>query len=211
VTRYNAMHLHQITLHVVGAGSEGVDGEMYRDLLGRGWRIMGPEDFAGSIEKPGWPYLVVARADALDANAVAGWGYVLDHEFVHMVAAANLWSEGLNLAELMRRADGTFTPEARFHEVCADFYPRDVQGRHRPVAQFYGALDKMPALLRVLQAYDPADLAHDAPADYQVLNITSLPVVDAACVWDRQAIEAVRALYDQEQGAGAFDALFPSY
>lgn len=208
VSTYNATHPYRVVLHVVSGDSEGIDGEMYQDLLAREWYIMGPEDFAGSIEKQGWPYVVIAREETLDANPVKVWGYVLDHEFVHMVAAANLATEGLNLAELMRAPDGIFTHEARFHEVCADYYPRDEDGNHRPVARSYGAMDRMPQLLEVLDDGAPA---HDPPPGYEVLDITGVPLVDAACVWDREAMEAVRDLYDAERGLGAFDVLFPTY
>jgi len=211
VTAYNATHPHKITLHVVGQDSDGVDGQMYEDLLERQWRIMGPEDFAESITKPGWPYIVIAREETLDAISAEGWGYVLDHELVHMVAAANLAANGLNLAELMRSPDGTFGHKARFHEVCADFYPRDAEGEHHPVARFYGAMDRMPELLRVLEEYDAEALAYQSPPDYEVLAITGKPLVDAACAWDHQAVEVVRGLYDEKRGPGAFDALFPSY
>jgi hypothetical protein len=198
-------------MHVVSRDSEGTDGEMYRDLLERRWRIMGPEDFAESIKKSGWPYIVIAREDALDANSAGGWGYVLDHELVHMIAAANLASEGLNLAELMRNPNGTFTHEALFHEVCADFYPRDKDGDHRPVARFYDAMNKMPELLQVLREYDSKVVAHSPPPDYEVLAITGIPLVDAACAWDRTAMETVRDLYDKKRGSDAFNELFPTY
>lgn len=211
VLRYNAAHRQKITMHVVGRDSQGVDRAMYQDLVARQWRIMGPEDFPQSADKSGWPYLVIALQDTLDANSVAGWGYVLEHEWVHMVAAANLATAGLNLAELMRSPDGSFSHQARFHEVCADFYPRDPNGEHRPVAAFYGALQRMPELLRVLSAFEPPALAYQPAAEYQVLAITGLPLVDAACVWDRAAMQAVRRLYDERQGTGAFNLLFPGY
>jgi hypothetical protein len=172
---------------------------------------MGPEDFAGSTKKAGWPYIVIAREDALDANSAGGWGYVLDHEIAHMIAAANLATEGLNLAELMRKPDGTFTHEAFFHEVCADFYPRDQDGNHRPVARFYDAMNRMPELLHVLREYDSEVLTYEPPPDYEVLAITGISLVDAACAWDRKAMEAVRELYDTKRGPGAFNALFPAY
>jgi hypothetical protein len=211
VVAFNATHPHRITLHVVSKDSEGIDGDMYQDLIQRRWRVMGPEDFAASIGKAGWPYIVIAREDALDAISVAGWGYVLDHELVHMVAAANLAIDSLNLAELMRRPDGTFTNEARFHEVCADFYPRDEDGNHRPVASGYDAMDRMPQLLRVVEEHDSQLTAYQLPPDFEVLAITGSSLVDAACVWDRTAMTIVRDLYDEMQGQGAFNALFPSY
>jgi hypothetical protein len=198
-------------MHVVSGDSQGIDRAMYQDLIARRWRVMGPEDFAGSASKPGWPYLVIALQDTLDANSVEGWGYVLDHEWVHMTAAANLATADLNLAQLMRGPDGRFSHQARFHEVCADFFPRDPNGEHRPVAEFYGALGRMPELLRVLSAVDPQELAYQPPPQYQILAITGVPLVDAACVWDRAAMRAVRRLYDQRQGDGAFDLLFPGY
>ena len=86
VTRYNASHFHKITMHVVSGASEGVDGAMYHDLLERALRIMGPEDYAASIQKAGWPYIVIARQDTLDANPAGVWGYVLDHEFEDRVS-----------------------------------------------------------------------------------------------------------------------------
>lgn len=211
VLRYNATHSQRILMYVVSAESQGVDREMYQDLLTRGWRIMGPEDFAESVVKPGWPYIVIAREDALNANSVQVWGYVLEHEFVHMVAAANLASEGANLADLMRNPDGGFTHQARFHEVCADFYPRDETGDHRPVAPFYGAMTRMPELIEVLETYDSEALSYRPPSDYEVLTITGIPVLDAACVWDRRAMERVRFLYDAQLDEGAFDVLFPIY
>jgi hypothetical protein len=172
---------------------------------------MGPEDIAGSIQKSGWPYIVIAREDALNAIAVEGWTYVLDHELVHMIAAANLATEGHNLAELMRRPDGTFTHAARFHEVCADFYPRDEDGNHRPVAVFYDALNTMPELLRVLSEYEAETLAYHPPSGYEVLTITGVALVDSACTWDRRAMDVLRDLYDGKRDVGAFDVLFPSY
>jgi len=198
-------------MHVVGENSAGIDGAMYRDLLERRWRIMGPEDVAESVEKSGWPFIVIAREDELDALSVEGWGYVLDHELVHIIAAANLALEGQNLAEFMRKSDGSFTHEARFHEVCADFYPKDENGNHHPVAIRYGAMDRMSELLRVLGEVDAAAVAYDPPVDYEILPITGSPVVDAACVWDRTAMNTVRDLYDQKQGPGGFDLLFPEY
>jgi hypothetical protein len=198
-------------MHVVGRDSEGIDGDMYQDLLQRRWRIMGPEDFAASIQKSGWPYIVIALEDELDAISAEGWGYVLAHELVHITAAANIATEGLNLAELMRNPDGTFTHAALFHEVCADFYPRDKDGNHRPVAVFYGAMTRMPELLRVLSEYDSTVIAYDPPPDYEVLAITGISLVDAACAWDRSAIEVVRDLYDKKRGPGAFNVLFPLY
>ena len=211
VARYNALHLHQITMHVVGENSAGIDGAMYRDLLERRWRIMGPEDVAESVEKSGWPFIVIAREDELDALSVEGWGYVLDHELVHIIAAANLALEGQNLAEFMRKSDGSFTHEARFHEVCADFYPKDENGNHHPVAIRYGAMDRMSELLRVLGEVDAAAVAYDPPVDYEILPITGSSLVDAACVWDRTAMAVVRDLVDQQQGSGGFDLLFPEY
>jgi hypothetical protein len=211
VARYNALHPHKITMHVVGENSPGSDGAMYRDLLERGWRIMGPEDVAESVEKSGWPFIVIAREEEVDALSVEGWGPVLDHELVHIIAAANVATEGQNLAELMRKSDGSFTHEARFHEVCADFYPRDENGNHHPVAVGYGAMDRMPELLRILEEVDAAALAYDPPAGYVILPITGNSLVDAACVWDRNAMAVVRDLVDQKQGLGAFDLLFPEY
>ena len=198
-------------VHVVSSSSKGLDREMYDDLVARGWRMMGPEDIAGSEAKPGWPYVVIARDDTLSANSVEVWGYVLEHEFVHMVAAANLTFEGVNLAEVMREAEGSFTHRARFHEVCADYYPLDTEGNHRPVAESYGAMSRMPDLLSALAEYAVDDLEYDPPAHFDVLPITGIPLVDAACVWDREAMERIETLYDAKRGDGAFEILFPLY
>jgi hypothetical protein len=211
VAAYNAAHPRAMTLHVVGSNSTGLEGVMYRDLIARRLRIMGPEDVADSAQLPGWPYLVIAVQEDLNANSVTGWGYVLEHEYVHMVAAANLAADGVNLAQLMRQPDGTFTHQALFHEVCADFFPRDPDGNHRPVASFYGAMDRMPELLRVLEGMDAAALAHQPPSHYEILPITGLPLMDAACVWDREALRRVQELYDEQMGPGAFDTLLPTY
>jgi hypothetical protein len=211
VTEYNVVYSRMITMYVVGRDSTGMEGAMYHDLIERRLRIMGPEDFAGSAHLSGWPYLVVAIEEDLNANSVTGWRYVLEHERVHMVAASNLAAEGVNLAQLMRRPDGTFTNEALFHEVCADFYPRDQEGNHRPVASFYDAMNRMPELLRVLEEVDSAAITYQPPTHYEILPITGLSLVDAACVWDREAMQMVRELYDGRVGPGAFDALFPAY
>jgi hypothetical protein len=200
-----------ITMHIVSSTSEGIEGAMYRDLIARQLRIMGPEDVAHSTQLSGWPDIVIAIEEDLDVLSVTGWRYVLDHESVHMVAAANLAAGGVNLAGLMRQPDGTFTHMARFHEVCADYYPRDAAGNHRPVARFYGAMDKMPELLGVLEEADDAAVTYQPPPGYEVLPITGLALADAACVWDREAQQRVRELYDAQEGAGAFDALFPAY
>jgi hypothetical protein len=211
VADYNATHPRTITMHVVSSASEGIEGAMYRDLIARRLRIMGPEDVADSAQLSGWPDIVIAIEEDLSALSVTGWRYVLDHESVHMVAAANLAGEGVNLAQLMRQPDGTFTHAARFHEVCADYYPRDAAGNHRPVARFYGAMTKMPELLGVLEeAGDIAD-TYQPPPGHQILPITGLPLVDAACAWDRDAQQMVRERYDAQMGAGAFDTLFPAY
>jgi hypothetical protein len=211
VSAYNGDHPQKITMHVVGRSSTGLEGAMYRDLVNRRLRIMGPEDFAGSAELSGWPHLVVAIEEDVNANSVTGWRYVLEHERVHMVAAANLAAEGVNLAQLMRKPDGTFTNEALFHEVCADFFPRDQEGNHRPVASFYDAMKRMPELLRALEEVDSAAITYQPPPHYEILPITGLTLLDAACVWDREAMRMVRELYDGKMGPGAFDALFPTY
>jgi hypothetical protein len=184
---------------------------MYRDLVERAWYIMGPEDFAASESKLGWPFILIAREETLDFNPVETWYHVIEHEYVHMAAAANVALDGESIAVLMRGPDGSFTHRARFHEVCADYYPRDDAGAHRPVALFYGAIERMAELLRALESYEAEQLAFQAQAGYTVLTITGIPVVDAACVWDREAMAVVQELYDAKEGAGAFDILFPAY
>ena len=211
VANYNATHPRVITIYVVSSASEGVEGAMYRDLIARQLRIMGPEDVADSTQLSGWPDIAIAIEEDLNVLSVTGWRYVLDHESVHMVAAANLAGEGVNLAQLMRQPDGSFTHVARFHEVCADYYPRDTTGNHRPVARFYGAMEKMPGLLEALEKAGDAALTYQPPPGFEVLPITGLALVDAACVWDREAQQRVRELYDAQMGEGAFDALFPMY
>ena len=208
---YNSINDRRIVVHVVSSESEGLDQEMYEDLSARGWRMMGPEDFAGSIEKPGWPYVVIALEDTLNANTIEVWGYVLEHEYVHMVAAENLALEGINLAEVMRGENGVFTHRARFHEVCADYYPLDAEGNHRPVAEFYGAMPRMTELLDVLAEYSEEDLEYISDPNLTILPITGISLLDAACVWDREAMERVRTLFDARRGDGSFDILFPVY
>jgi hypothetical protein len=54
-------------------------------------------------------------------------------------------------------------------------------------------------------------VAYDPPPNYEVIAVTGNSLVDAACVWDRAAIESVKELFDRKRGPGAFNALFPQY
>jgi hypothetical protein len=79
------------------------------------------------------------------------------------------------------------------------------------VAEFYGAMPRMTELLDVLAEYSEEDLEYISDPNLTILPITGISLLDAACVWDREAMERVRTLFDARRGDGSFDILFPVY
>ena len=170
---------------------------MAQDMKARSFNFMGPEDFHYSAELDGYPFTLFTTLG--EANVPQPGSRLYEHEFIHMAAAANVLDRyGVPLAKLMRPDGCAFTPRARFHEVCADY--------RRNTAPVYGASTSMPRLLEVVEGIAPD---YERLDDFEVrLELTGVSLVDAACLWDLEAMDALEDLYDGVEGVGAFETLF---
>lgn len=191
-----------LTVYLVRPTStDAVERAMAFDLAARRFHYMGPEDFRYAVDKPGYPFTLftVKGLEAIPAEGTP----LYEHELTHMAAAAHVKRvTGRALAELMRPDGCAFTYRARFHEVCADW--------KRFVAPVYQSREKMRRLLDVLGADVPAYARTDEFVGR--LDTTGIDLIDAACLWDEPAMNALEAVFDERaQSAGAFRALFPPH
>lgn len=174
----------QLAVLVVSPRSEGVQQEIYRDLVKRNLRATtGPDEGFDTRTVQCFPNCVFVPLEAVNSISVESWVNVLRHEQRHMVQAAN----NPDLAQAFR-PDHTkpFTTYAAFLEVCADdgIYVGE---------PFYHTLERMS---RVRAALDVADL----------------PLLKLACEGNPTAYNSVVNAYERKAGGpGSFASLFPPY
>lgn len=109
-----------ITLELifVSAESAGVEGNIYRDLKRRLYRITtGPDEGFDVSDLPCSPRCLFVPLEDANSITVENWLRVLDHEYRHVIQAEH----NPNLAHEFRDSSGSFTTYASFSEACADY------------------------------------------------------------------------------------------